>query len=201
VGRRLGLLALWAVFAAAAVGVGFAAAGLVGDPFSDPGDEAVSLVEAGAGSPSAPTSPSAPAAPATPGATGAPGSSGSPGAAAPPARDDVVRSLTTRAGTVSASCAQGLVTLSAAPAVGWRVDDLDGGPTREGRVRLEQGSGGSGEVEVRVACRDGVPRFAVDDRPDDDNRGPGGGDDDGGSGSGSGSDSDSGSGSGGPGPG
>ncbi|MGZ4610712.1 MAG: hypothetical protein ACXV2H_10695, partial [Actinomycetes bacterium] len=32
--RRLALVALWAVFAAASVGVGFGAAGLVGDPFT-----------------------------------------------------------------------------------------------------------------------------------------------------------------------
>jgi hypothetical protein len=187
VSRRLGLLALWAVFAAAAVGVGFAAAGLVGDPFTDPGDEAVSLVEAGA-PPRGGASVPVPSASATPSGSG-PGS----GSAAPPARDDVVRSVTTRAGVVSGSCSGGLVTISAAPAVGWQVDELDGGPDDDADVKLEQRSGG-GEVEVGAACRDGVPRFAVDDSADDDHSGRGGG----GSGSGSGG---SGSSGGGPGPG
>jgi hypothetical protein len=37
VNRRFALVALWAVFAAASVGVGFGAAGLVGTPFTDTG--------------------------------------------------------------------------------------------------------------------------------------------------------------------
>jgi hypothetical protein len=177
---RLGLVALWAVFAAASVGVGFGAAGLVGDPFTDPGGNQVTLADAGGGSDSAapPTSGSTTPAPRRTGSA-SPSSGGTPVAAAP-----VVRSLTTRGGLVSGSCSRSLVTISAAPSVGWAIKDVDGGPTQEARVRFEATGDGDGRVEVRAHCVGGVPRFSVDDRTDD--SGPGGGGDDGGSGGSSG---------------
>jgi hypothetical protein len=190
---RLGLVALWALFAAASVGVGFGAAGLVGDPFTDPGGDQVGVADAGDSSspaPSATSATSATSAPSSsatsttpaPGRTGSatPRATGTPATAAP-----VVRSLTTRAGLVSGSCTRGLVTVSAAPSVGWAIKDVDGGPTQEARVRFEPTGDGDGRVEVRARCVGGVPRFSVEDRTD--SSGPGGGGDDGGGGGGSGS--------------
>ena len=186
---RLGLVALWAVFAAASVGVGFGAAGLVGDPFTDPGGNQVTLADAGGGSDSAapPASGSTTPAPRRTGSA-SPSSGGTPVAAAP-----VVRSLTTRGGLVSGSCTRGLVTVSAAPTVGWSIKDVEGGPTQEARVRFERTGDGEGRVEVRAHCVRGVPRFTVDDRTDDSGPG-GGGDGGGGDGGGSGSGNSSGDG-------
>ena len=198
--RRLGLVALWAVFAAAAVGVGFAAAGLVGDPFTDPRDTAVSLSEpgsgAGAGAGSGAGAPATPS-PSGSSATGTPSRSPTPpsrtsGSAQPDT--PVLRSITTRGGIVSGSCSRGSVTVSAAPSIGWAIDDVDAGPAPDARVRFERAGSGDDRVEVRAACRAGVPRFTVDDRTGDDHSGPGGGDSGSGGGSGSGT-------SGGPGPG
>jgi hypothetical protein len=201
---RLGLVALWAVFAAASVGVGFAAAGLVGDPFTDPGGAQVSLAgtsgsgstgDTSSGSPTPSGTSSTPsgsrttptpsrAGSSTPAVTGAGGTH--------PAPAPVVRSLTTRGGLVSGSCTRGLVTISAAPTVGWAIKDIEGGPTQEARVRFEPTGDRDGRVEVRAHCVGGVPRFSVEDRTD--NSGPGGGGE-------SGSGSDDGGGGGGSGPG
>jgi hypothetical protein len=160
---RLGLVALWALFAAASVGVGFGAAGLVGDPFTDPGGNQVTLSGTG-DSPSAGSSTSPPATPSqTRGAT--PRSSTAP--------TPVVRSLTTRGGLVVGSCSRTLVTVSAAPTVGWAIEDLDGGPAQEARVRFERTGDGDGRVEVRARCVGGSPRFSVEDRTG--SSGPGGG--------------------------
>ena len=182
---RLGLVALWALFAAASVGVGFGAAGLVGDPFTDPGGDQVTLTDGGessvtpvpAGSPTSvpPSSRSTPSSAASPGSTSGSRAVGSPSSSLPAA--PVVRSLTTRGGLVSGSCSRGLVTISAAPTVGWAIKDADGGPTQEARVRFERTGSGDGRVEVRAHCAGGVPRFSVDDRTGD-SSGPG---DDGGS--------------------
>src|SRR3990170_9094758 len=140
--RRFALVAAWALFAAASVGVGFAAAGLVGDPFTDGGVAAPAAGGSG-GTPS--TSPSA--SPSSPGSTSPqPGGSGTVA--------DVTRSVTTRGGFVSGTCRAGLVRLSASPAVGWEIDDLDDEPEREARVRFERVDDGDGRVEVRAGCVD-----------------------------------------------
>ena len=177
---RLGLVALWALFAAASVGVGFGAAGLVGDPFTDPGGAQVTLADAGDPGAAGDTSSAprlvglavrllpGPAPSRTRSAT--PSATGTSAAAAP-----VVRSLTTRGGLVSGSCTRVLVTVSASPTVGWAIKDVDGGPTQEARVRFERTGDGDGRVEVRARCVGGVPRFSVEDGTD--NSGPGGGGD------------------------
>ena len=200
---RLGLVALWALFAAAAVGVGFGAAGLVGDPFTDPGGNQVTLADAGDQSGAEGTqgtqgtqgaddssSPSPAATSATPAPsrtrTATPSTTGTPATVAP-----VIRSLTTRGGLVSGSCSRSLVTISAAPSVGWAIKDVEAGPTQEARVRFEPTGDGDGRVEVRAHCVGGVPRFSVEDRTD--NSGPGGGGEDG-SGGGSGGSGSGGSG-------
>jgi hypothetical protein len=170
--RRWALAAVWALFAAASVGVGFAAAGLVGDPFSDPAG-----VSAAAAPPSASSRPTSGTASQRP--TGS--SEGSPrpigtGEATDP--EPTVHSVTTRGGFVAGSCRAGLVTVSASPAIGWQIDDVDGGQVEDARVRFEA-TGGDGRVEVHSWCSGGTAKFSVDDRS-------GGGDDDGGGSGGSG---------------
>ena len=149
------LAALWLVFAVAAVGVGFGAAGLVGDPFTD-GD--VGTTTSAGGSPSGPAG--------TPTPTGS-----SPSAAAPSSTPpsggasgrQVTRTQITRGGQVTGACEDGLVRLSAAPEIGWEVDDLDAGAREEARARFERVDDGDGKVEVRATCVDGTPAFTVRD--------------------------------------
>lgn len=161
--RRLALVALWAAFAAAAVGVGFGAAGLVGDPFSASaptvsGSATASPSPSGSSSPPRATTPQ-------PSRTGGAGSGDSA----------VTRTLQTRGGLASATCRSGSVRLSASPAVGWEIKDLDPGPDQEVRVRFEPSEDDNGQVEVRVSCRGGVPRFSLED--DRSGHGGSGGDD------------------------
>ena len=155
--RRWAFAAVWALFAAASVGVGFAAAGLVGDPFSDP-----------AGATAAAPPPTADSRPT--GGTSSPRSTGSSvsgprptgtGAATDP--EPTVHSVTTRGGFVAGSCRAGLVTVSASPAIGWQIDDVDGGQVVDARVRFEA-TGGDGRVEVHSWCSGGTAKFSVDDR-------------------------------------
>jgi hypothetical protein len=185
---RLGLVTLWALFAAASVGVGFGAAGLVGDPFSDPGGDQVTLADAADAGSSSPPPPPAPSGSASASSSApAPGRTGSPRASAtatPAAAAPVVRSLTTRGGLVSGSCTRGHVTVSAAPTVGWAIEDVDGGPAPEARVRFERTGDGDGRVEVRARCVGGVPRFSVEDRTDTSGPSDHGGNGSGGSGPG-----------------
>ena len=164
--RRWALAALWALFAAASVGVGFAAAGLVGDPFSDPAGTTVAAAPPGAG----PTS-----GPAGPRPTGSSASSPRPtrtGAATDP--EPTVHSVSTRGGFVAGSCRARLVTVSASPAIGWQIDDVDGGQVVDARVRFEATSG-DGRVEVHSWCSGGTAKFSVDDRSGGDDGGGGSG--------------------------
>jgi len=180
---RLALLALWVAFAAAAVGVGFGAAGLVGDPFTDGVTDAAAV-----GTPFAdltpgptrassrtPTGTSEPTltgtAEPTPSGTSSrtpsgtssrspsstdPTPSGGPGGS-------VTRGVTTRGGLVSATCRADSVRLSASPAVGWQIEEVEPGPDKEARVRFERSGGGEGRVEVRATCAQGAPRFSFED--------------------------------------
>jgi hypothetical protein len=175
------LTVLWALFAAAAVGVGFGAAGLVGSPFTDgTGD---TLTAQGSTTPAA-TAPSGTAA--------------------------ASRSLRTRGGVVWASCAGGLVSITASPAVNWQLDRIASGRRPTASLEFTR-SGTDGKVEVSVHCVGGTPRFALDDASarasesptatetgdDHGGRSPGGSGSDGGtSGSGSSEGSDDGSGGG-----
>lgn len=164
--RRLALVAAWALFAVASVGVGFGAAGLVGDPFTDGGVTAPAASGSG-DSPgtSTPTS-------STPTSSTSPTPSDSPSSTSSTVAD-VQRSVTTRGGFVSGTCRSGLVRLSASPALGWEIDDLDDEPERQARVRFERVDDGDGRVEVQAGCVDGTPRFVVED----DSSGPGSDDD------------------------
>ena len=152
--RRVVLVALWAVFAAAAVGVGFGAAGLVGDPFTD-GDVGTTT-SAGGPSPTGSVGTPTPTG-SSPTATSSTGPSGGPGGT------PVTRSQTTRGGLVTGTCQDGLVRLSAAPEIGWEVDDLDAGARDGARARFERVDDGDGKVEVRATCSGGTPTFTVRD--------------------------------------
>ena len=193
--KRLALVALWAAFAAAAVGVGFGAAGLVGGPFSDgvadaagidPSQQAADLdntVSPGP-EPSSTSTPTSSARAPSPATTPDPGPANTkkpprtnPAPAAStrsvPARSGS-RSITTRGGLVSATCRSGLVQVSGSPAVGWEIEDIARGTRRDARVRFERPDG-DGRVEVAAACSGGAPRFSLND---DDGRGEDGGGDD-----------------------
>ena len=153
------LAALWLVFAAAAVGVGFGAAGLVGDPFTE-GDVATST----AGAASGPAGTPVPAG--TPSPTGSSPSGSAPSSTPPSGSADgrpVTRTQITRGGQVTGTCQDGLVRLGAAPEIGWEMDDLDAGAREEARARFERVDDGDGKVEVRATCVDGTPTFAVRD--------------------------------------
>jgi hypothetical protein len=66
--------------------------------------------------------------------------------------------LGSAAGTVVASCEDGLVTLlSWAPAQGYRVGEADRGPDDEAEVEFARGSD---VVEVRVVCTAGEPTIS-----------------------------------------
>ena len=192
--RRLALVALWAVFAAASVGVGFGAAGLVGDPFTSAASPAVNDALSAA-TPSDRTSPAPTASrtatspaprPSGPGgasgsksgttssggsASGGAGGSGgrggsggsvSGGTGGTGGSSSVTLNVQTRGGSVFATCRGGLVKLSVAPAVGWQIDEVDGGRVTRARVRFEQ-SHRDGRVEVQSWCSAGTPRFAQRD--------------------------------------
>jgi len=201
VDRRVVLVALWAAFAVASVGVGFAAAGLVGHPFTDASSTVA--VEGSTSSPSTASSstpdastPADSGTPTTPTGTGTPKGttgpkgtrSGSPATSAEP--KPVVRGFNTRGGYVSASCRDGLVAVSASPAVGWRLDGVTSGRVVTADVEFRSGDLG---VEVSAVCSGGLPRFSLDDR----GGGGGGGGGHGGGSGGGGSDDSGGSGSGG----
>ena len=172
--RRWALAGVWALFAAASVGVGFAAAGLVGDPFSDPAGATAAAAAAGRGQSLRR------AAPRPRGPTGSSASSPRPtGTGDATGPEPTVHSVTTRGGFVAGSCRAGLVTVSASPAIGWQIDDVDGGQVADARVRFEA-TGGDGRVEVHGWCSGGAAKFSVDDRS-------AGGDDGGGGSGGSGS--------------
>jgi hypothetical protein len=128
--RPLVLGVAWAASAAAAVGLGFLA---------------VSLLDASASS-------------GTPQVAAAT-SSAPEGGAGPTATRFVPRvtsatgEFATAAGTVYATCGTGLPVLAGVPVAGWRIDDSG----EQGKVEFENGTQ---QIEVRVACVDGSPRFA-----------------------------------------
>jgi hypothetical protein len=209
--RRFTLVVLWAVFAVASVSVGFGAASLVSDPFTDVRTTADVNGPAGAGD--APFSDSASpegqaTATATPsttsghtqtptptnsGATHSTGPTTSPRAAAPAV--SVRGGISTRGGYVSGTCRSGLVSVGAAPAVWWQVDSYTRGWVHTARVRLEPSKDANGErVEVTVSCSPGgkpgfTPAYHPGGGGGGDDGGGGGGDDGGDDGGGGGSDS------------
>ena len=177
--RRVTLVALWAVFAVASVSVGFAAASMVSDPFTDvgtttdvanlagPGDAPVAVP---AGQPAGTTAPSTrtPTArttaptrtPASSRGTPSTGSTKAPGVAT--SASIVTGGIPTPGGYVSGTCRDGLVSVGAAPAVYWRVVSRTTGRVHTAGVRLEPATNANGErVQVTVSCRNGTPVFVA----------------------------------------
>jgi hypothetical protein len=174
VDRRVALGVLWALFAAASVGVGFGAAGLVSDPFTDSNSDVIPVSVPATTTATGPSETPGESPSASPTGTATPSDPASTGTPAATADETVVRGFSTRAGFVSGSCRAGLVAVSASPAVGWSIDDVDGGRRDEARVRFEH-SDGDGRVEVTAWCERGVPRFSAEDRDrgEDDDDGSG----------------------------
>ncbi len=181
--RTFALVAVWLLFAATAVGVGFAAAGFIDQPLA--AARAQAPQEAGPGTPSSasgstsnqPSPRSTSRAPKTTRpTTRTPGSSAttprsprtSSTSPSPPA--DQSKPVNTSGGYVVARCSKGLVTLSASPHVGWELKDLSSPGRSEGRARFEQTGEGDAKVEVTAVCTAGAPAFTVtnDDGSDDD---------------------------------
>jgi hypothetical protein len=199
--RTVTLVALWVVFAVASVSVGFAAAGLVSDPFTDVGTaDAASVAGPGARVTVPDSTPSASAG----GQSSTPTPSGSatttpadptkpstnPSANPSSGSSTVKGGITTKGGYVSGTCRDGLVSVGAAPALWWKVDSATSGRVRTARVRLEPSKDANGErVDVTASCVGGNPVFHTDYN---DGGGGSGGSGSGSDGSGSGS-SDSGS--------
>lgn len=193
--RRVTLVALWAVFAVASVSVGFAAASMVSDPFTDvnstsevsdlAGPGGSPFTEPGGsasanptGSPSASTGTSKPSNPSSGGAPSA-------GTTKPPndSQASVKRGISTRGGYISATCRGGLVSMGAAPAVYWVVKDRTPGRAQSGEVRLESAHDANGErVEVSATCPGGTPAFTTEYSDSGGGGSSGSGSDDGGSG-------------------
>jgi hypothetical protein len=190
--RRLTLVALWAVFAVASVGVGFAAASMVSDPFTDVDTTSqVSDLAGPAGDPfTDPTTTPRPTSSTSPSTGDKPSKSPTGGSSAGGTKSPnnssatVKRGIPTRGGYVSATCRNGLVSVGAAPALYWQVESRTSPGVRTGRVRLEPATNANGErVEVTATCASGIPAFTSDY-----NEGSGGGDDGGGDSGGGGDD-------------
>jgi hypothetical protein len=207
------LIAVWAIFAAAAVGVGFGAAGLVGDPFTS--TTTTTAEEGAAVGLGLDDGATAAATPSPSGTVGGSKASSAPTRTAqsrspsggvtahrsPTTATTVTGEHTSVGGYVSAACRDGLVSVSAVPAVGWEVEDRTSGRVSTARVRFEPHEGDGAEVELFVHCSasHGRPVFSTT-KPSPGATGPSGhdsGDDDGhdggddhggGDGSGTGSD-------------
>jgi hypothetical protein len=157
--RRVTLVALWAVFAVASVSVGFAAASMVSDPFTDVNTTGeVSDLAGPGGSPGTEPDGRPSADP-----TGTPSPSAGTTKPTNNSPSTVKRGIATRGGYVSATCRDGLVSMGAAPAVYWVVDSRTLGRTQTGRVRLEPAQDANGErVEVTATCPGGIPAFTTE---------------------------------------
>jgi hypothetical protein len=164
--KSVTLTALWVVFAVASVSVGFAAASVVGDPFTDAGTTSEAAGLAGPGNqpvtgptPTRTADPTSTASDtATPSKSPSAASTGSTQGSGGSAT--VKRGITTRGGYVSATCRGGLVSVGAAPAVWWQVESLTPGRVQTARVRLQPSHDANGErVEVTASCRGGIPTF------------------------------------------
>jgi hypothetical protein len=155
--RFWGLLALWLLCAAGAVGVGFTASGLIEYPRSAHVGAHPAALQVDPRARLQPPPDNLPAGDAVPAA-----SDPSPSATA------ATRGFTTEGGYVSGTCRAGRVSLSAAPHEGWTVTDL----VEPGEESAEVGFIPAGQRAVAVAveawCLGGIPAFALDDVEADD---------------------------------
>lgn len=147
--RTAGALLAWLAAAAAATVAGSVAVGAIGSGILPPAERPLSADEVTTRLAQA----RAQATTTAPGTT-APTTTG-PGPAAPPATDpsDATELVSSQGGIVIARCAPGIQVVSATPAQGYRLKDVeaeDGGQ----RVRFESGHT---RVEVRLNCVAGRP--------------------------------------------
>lgn len=157
--RTAGVVLAWLVAVAVATVVGMVAVGAIGSGIVSSGERPLSadevnrrLAQPSGTAPSA--GPGTAASTSTPPAT--PASQGQPSAATSPPGGPT-RVFGTAGGTVIARCAPGVEVVSATPAQGYRVEDIepeDGGQ----RVRFESGETG---VEIRLTCAGGEPQSSV----------------------------------------
>jgi hypothetical protein len=130
--------AVWTASAAAAIGLGFLAVSLV-DAAASPGTSPVAAT----------TTSSTSAAP-----TGSVSGGPAPTPVGPSA--SATGEYGTAGGTVFADCTSGSPVLAGVPAAGWWVDPSDD----LGKMEFENDDD---DIDVHVACVDGVPQFALDD--------------------------------------
>ena len=130
--RPLVLGVAWAASAAAAVGLGFLA---------------VSLLDASASSGTPQVAAATSSAPE--------GQAGPTATRFVPKATSATGEFATAAGTVYATCGTGLPVLAGVPVAGWWIDDSG----EQGKVEFQNGTQ---QIEVRVACVDGSPRFATE---------------------------------------
>jgi len=85
---------------------------------------------------------------------GSSGGSGTPGQ---------TRVLTSRGGSVVASCQSGQVYLrSWSPAPGYTVDEVERGPADGAEIKFQSTGGPDDEVKMHLTCRSGVPTSTVE---------------------------------------
>jgi hypothetical protein len=180
VNRTVGLVAVWLLFATTAVGVGFAAAGVMEEPFrggprvveavGPTADPAPTSAVSGSRTPAATRSVDSPppptrtvtaprVAPSAPRSTSRPTPSATRVTTRPAAS---TRGISTAGGYVSATCTGSLTRVSASPNPGWELKDISEPGRSEGEAEFERtGDGGDSTVEVAVRCVDGKPVFTV----------------------------------------
>jgi hypothetical protein len=144
--RTAGVVAAWLVAVAAATLVGMAAVGAIGSGISDRGPRPLGQAEI---SERLGTSATAPP-PATSTTTTAPTTTQTVPAAAPEV-------INTGGGTVLVRCTPDVEIVSATPAQGYRVEDIE---PNDGGQRVRFRSGGT-RVEIRIHCRGGEPQAQV----------------------------------------
>jgi hypothetical protein len=185
--RRVALVTLWLAFALASVGVGFAAAGLMGGPFVDLGATKVETQSSGA-----PEATSAPGPSGSGSAAGTPKatrpssrrhassaapvttsrSSGAAGGGSAPTRSSSPRPRATDSprATAPSSSTRGITTRAGYVSATCRGDrvSLEASPTvgwrveeidHEGHVKFRTTSGAQDELEVEADCEQGRPVF------------------------------------------
>jgi len=165
-GRWWGLTTVWMVFTASAVGVGFAASGLIEYPRSAAAGPhpAGMLVNAPRTSPTPRSAATPPRQPPSPTVTAQPESPNQP----TPTPALSTRGLSTVGGYVSGTCFAGEIRVSASPNPGWSVTDLSEPGEDSGEVGFARSGNIGSIVTVEAWCWGGVPTFAIDvDEADD----------------------------------
>lgn len=177
--RAWGLVAVWVLFAATAVGVGFTAAGLIEEPraaaaspdmpvaTTPPGGARRSRAAVPPGStPSVSAQQEGPNAESLgPSATGQATTgrgSGSPSTSSTQQAPSITKGISTVGGYVSGTCSWGVVRMSASPNAGWVLAELSGPGKERAKAEFEQAGQGGAKVEVEAWCQGGRPAFAVD---------------------------------------